>query len=220
MVRHAAERYAPMRPFHGQPGIDFQIWPPNPQPRGVPNGRPRTCYHGWYPGICNKLMCRLEMGPWPPPHQPLPLVYVANGGGHGHPLHGGMMPPHPHHPHHGELHHHPHGGMMPPHPHHPHHGGLHHHHHGGFPLYSDYYEEDEDDDEDAYSVFSGSGMSLGGHPMLEPYYGHGGFGPYPSYHHGGHGHYGGAHIPLSYGPHHGHGHPRSLGSVSTSEQSY
>lgn len=195
-----------MRHRHGQPGIDYQIIPPNPQPRGVPNGFPRTCYHGWLPGICSHPVCRFdprETGPYRGgeilrlPRQPPPKVYYVDRRRHGHPLHGGMTPPYPHHFHHGDLHYHP---------------------HGGYDIYGD---DEEDDwsheqfwggyDDDVHSAFSGSELStIGMLPTYNPYSGHGGYGP----------HHAGLHIPLSHGHHHDHHYEKSLGSSFGTEESY
>ena len=217
--RHAAQRDPLMRHWSPQPGIDYPILPPNPQPRGVPNGRPRTCYHGWYPGICNDPRCRSdprETGPYVGPgglrlaHLSPPRVYIINSGGHGHPFHGGIRPPNPYHLH---PHHHPH--HHPPHHHPHHHGGSHYPPHGGYDPYADYDEEDDelslwDFDDDDLSVYSDSALSMmGAGPMYNSNYGHGGYG---------HPHDGG-HIPLSY-YHQDHRHQRSIGSSYGTEESW
>ena len=192
-----------MRHGYGQPGVDYPIMPPNPQPRGVPNGFPRTCYHGWYPGICSNAYCRSdprETGPFRGqetlrlPYQQPPKVYIVDRRGHGRPPRGGMRPPHPHHPYHGGLPYYPHGGH-----------GMHDHYDEEYDFH-DQWEDDEDD----ISLFSSSGSSMmGGHPAYNHHLGH-----------GGHGHYGGGHIPLSHGYHYSHPHQKSLSSISTTSESY
>ena len=196
MVRHAAERCPAMRHRIGQPGIDYPIIPPNPQPRGVPNGFPRTCYHGWYPGICGHTVCisdPRETGPYRGgeilrlPHQPPPKIYYIDRRPHGHPFHGGMKPHHPHHLYHGDLH---------------------------YP-YVDDFEEDHfgteywADDEDEHSISSSELMTMGMPPTYNPYSAPAGYGP----------HHAGLHIPLSYGHHHGHHHQNSLASSSLATSS-
>ena len=199
MIRHAGERCPSMRHRPGQPGIDYPILPPNPHPRLVPDGRPRTCYHGYLPGICRDPVCRSdprETGPyrgrdsWVMAHQPPPKVIIVDSRGHGHPYQGRMRHPHPHHHHH--------------------HGGLHHHpHHGGYDPFDDDYEDD--DDEDGLSIYSDSLIStMDGYPTHNHHVGHGGHG----HHHAGH------HFPLSHGFHHGHPHPMSDGSIFGTEESY